>query len=116
MTGDGTTSNVLFCGGLLTQSERYLTENLHPRLLVEVCFLFSSPAILVNKLICILSRFTQGFEIAREKTLEFLDKFKVELKEEKIDRSLLTQVAQTSLRTKVCLFGLHCKASLSLSI
>lgn len=36
MTGDGTTSNVLFTGELLSQAERYLTEGLHPRVLVEV--------------------------------------------------------------------------------
>ena len=36
MTGDGTTSNVLFTGELLSQAERYITEGLHPRVLVEV--------------------------------------------------------------------------------
>jgi len=36
VTGDGTTSNVLFTGELLSQAERYLTEGLHPRILVEV--------------------------------------------------------------------------------
>jgi T-complex protein 1 subunit zeta len=36
ITGDGTTSNVLFTGELLKQCERYLSEGLHPRVLVEV--------------------------------------------------------------------------------
>jgi len=36
VTGDGTTSNVLFTGELMSQAERYLTEGLHPRILVEV--------------------------------------------------------------------------------
>ena len=36
VTGDGTTSNVLFTGELLSQAERYLSEGLHPRILVEV--------------------------------------------------------------------------------
>jgi len=76
MTGDGTTSNVLFTGALLQQAERYLQENLHPRVLVE------------------------GFEIARDKTLEFLDQFKTELKES-VSRELLVQLARTSLRTKL---------------
>ena len=36
VTGDGTTSNVLFTGELMGQAERYLAEGLHPRILVEV--------------------------------------------------------------------------------
>ena len=76
-TGDGTTSNVLFIGELLKQSERYLQEGLHARVLVE------------------------GFELARERTLQFLDKFKVETKDIDTDRERLLSVARTSLRTKV---------------
>lgn len=75
ITGDGTTSNVLFTGELLKQCERYLTEGLHPRVLVE------------------------GLEIAREKALEFLESFKTDAKEP--TRDLLVSVAKTSLRTKV---------------
>lgn len=36
MTGDGTTSNVLFTGELLAQAERYIQEGAHPRIIVEV--------------------------------------------------------------------------------
>jgi len=75
ITGDGTTSTVLFTGELLSQAQRYLAEGLHPRVLVD------------------------GFELAREKTLEFLKTFAVERAD--FDRELLLQVARTSLRTKV---------------
>lgn len=75
ITGDGTTSNVLFTGELLKQAELYLGEGLHPRVLVE------------------------GIEKAREETLLFLDQFKTPVLDADIDT--LTQVAQTSLRTKV---------------
>jgi len=74
ITGDGTTSNVLLIAELLKQSERYLQEGLHPRILSE------------------------GFELAKIKALSILDSFKVE---KKIDRELLLSVARTSLRTKV---------------
>lgn len=77
ITGDGTTSNVLFTGELLHQAQRYFSEGLHPRVLVE------------------------GFEIAREETLKFLDTFKTEIKAKIPDRELLTEVARTSLRTKL---------------
>lgn len=36
VTGDGTTSVVVFAGELLRQSERYVAEGLHPRVLVDV--------------------------------------------------------------------------------
>ena len=36
ITGDGTTSNVLFTGELLKQAERPLGEGLHPRVVVDV--------------------------------------------------------------------------------
>lgn len=75
MTGDGTTSTVLFVGELMHQAERYLAEGLHPR----VC--------------------SEGFELAREETLAFLERTKQELKT--IDRELLVQVARTALRTKL---------------
>jgi T-complex protein 1 subunit zeta len=51
--GDGTTSNVIFTGELLKQAERYLSEGLHPRVIVD------------------------GFEQAKEIALQFLDQFKV---------------------------------------
>ena len=52
VTGDGTTSAVLFTGELLRQAERYLAEGLHPRVL------------------------TEGLELAKEHTLEVLDSFR----------------------------------------
>mmetsp|Transcript_37396 Transcript_37396/g.48107 ORF Transcript_37396/g.48107 Transcript_37396/m.48107 type:complete len:539 (-) Transcript_37396:255-1871(-) len=76
VTGDGTTSVVLLCGELLKQAERYLAEGLHPRVV------------------------TEGFDLARDRVLSFLDGFKVEL-EGDAKRELLTNVARTSLRTKL---------------
>jgi T-complex protein 1 subunit zeta len=75
ISGDGTTSNVLLIGELLRQSERFLSEGVHPRVLVE------------------------GFELAKKKALEFLDQFKV--KKDTTDRELLLNVARTSLRSKL---------------
>jgi T-complex protein 1 subunit zeta len=78
VTGDGTTSNVLFTGELLKQAERYISEGLHPRVVVE------------------------GFELARDETLKYLDTFLIEQDAKQVyERDLLVQVAQTSLRTKV---------------
>jgi len=80
ITGDGTSSTVLFTGELLHQSQLSLYEGLHPRIMVE------------------------GIEMAREETLALLEKSKVAVEEEEcgdISRDLLYQVAQTSLRTKV---------------
>eukprot|EP00808_Paulinella_micropora_P020254 g6616.t1 len=77
MTGDGTTSNVLFTGELLKQAATYLSEGLHPRVMVE------------------------GFEAAREATIAHLEEFKQKLEERDITRDLLSQVARTSLRTKL---------------
>jgi len=79
ITGDGTTSNVLFTGELLKQAERYTSEGLHPRILVD------------------------GIEKGREHVLAMLDSFKTEVKDplSPSQRDLLLQVARTSLRTKV---------------
>ncbi|VIO92536.1 T-complex protein 1, zeta subunit, putative [Brugia malayi] len=74
VTGDGTTSTVLFIGELLKQADLYVSEGVHPRLI------------------------TEGFEYANKKTLEFLETFK---QTPKVDRELLSEVAQTSLRTKL---------------
>ena len=76
-TGDGTTSNVLFTGELLAQAERYITEGLHPRVIVD------------------------GFELAREETLRFLESYKTPLSDEQLDRALMVEVARTALRTKL---------------
>ncbi|KDO23920.1 T-complex protein 1 subunit zeta [Saprolegnia parasitica CBS 223.65] len=77
ITGDGTTSTVLFTGELLKQAERFLSDGLHPRVLAE------------------------GFELAREEALRVLDHIKVEKKDILQDRELLASVARTSLRTKL---------------
>jgi T-complex protein 1 subunit zeta len=73
ITGDGTTSNVLIIGELLKQADLYISEGVHPRLVAE------------------------GFEMAKNKSLEVLDGMKVE---SKMDRDTLINVARTSLRTK----------------
>ena len=77
VTGDGTTSTVLLCGELLKQAERYASEGLHPRVI------------------------TDGFDKARDSAVEFLDTFKIKKDQPEKDRELLTQVANTSLRTKL---------------
>jgi T-complex protein 1 subunit zeta len=74
ITGDGTTSNVLLIAELLKQSERYISEGLHPRII------------------------TEGFEVAKKLSLEFLETFKLY---KHIDRPLLIDVCRSSLRTKL---------------
>ncbi|KAI8467425.1 MAG: chaperonin complex component [Monoraphidium minutum] len=75
VTGDGTSSIVLLIGELMRQSERYLSEGSHPRVLVE------------------------GFDVAKKALLEFLDNFKETV--DPSDREVLRMVARTSLRTKL---------------
>ena len=79
VTGDGTTSTVLMCGELLRQSDRHVSEGLHPRILVE------------------------GLEQARDAALKFLDTLKVnhDAAEMVQNRDLLVNIAKTSLSTKV---------------
>ncbi|PSR88705.1 T-complex protein 1 [Coniella lustricola] len=72
--GDGTTSVVLLVGELLKQADRYISEGLHPRII------------------------TDGFEIAKNEALKFLDSFKLA---KEVDRELLLNVARTSLATKL---------------
>jgi len=74
VTGDGTTTTVLMCGEFLRQAERYTSEGLHPRII------------------------TDGYDIARDAAIKFLDEFKVAAK---YDRELLTSIASTSLKTKL---------------
>ncbi|ODQ80211.1 hypothetical protein BABINDRAFT_161181 [Babjeviella inositovora NRRL Y-12698] len=74
ITGDGTTTVVLLVGELLKQAERFISEGVHPRVI------------------------TDGFEIAREAALEYLNNFK---QQPTLDRELLLAVARTSLSTKV---------------
>lgn len=78
ITGDGTTSVVCLVGELLKQAYRYVQEGVHPRII------------------------TDGFDIARKETLNFLNEYKVARDEEKkVDREFLLQVARSSLATKV---------------
>jgi len=95
VTGDGTTSVVLLAGELMRQAERYVHEGLHPRILVE------------------------GMELARDETIKFLDEAKIPMsdfvgatksdekesdlvaKNSDLDRTLLRNVAFSSLRTKL---------------
>ena len=73
--GDGSSSNVLFIGELFVQSFRYVQEGIH------------------------VSHLVDGIELAKKKSLEFLDTCKY--KPEKIDREFLLNVARTALRTKL---------------
>jgi len=75
ITGDGTTSIVLLIGELLKQSERFLQEGLHPRMIAD------------------------GIELAKVRALKFLDEFKI--KKDTSERELLVNVARTSLKTKL---------------
>mmetsp|Transcript_22664 Transcript_22664/g.31978 ORF Transcript_22664/g.31978 Transcript_22664/m.31978 type:complete len:563 (-) Transcript_22664:108-1796(-) len=85
VTGDGTTSTVLLCGELLRQAERYTSEGLHPRII------------------------TDGYDIARDAALKYLDEFKLsfdgsstsELRNPIQDREFLRCIASTSLKTKL---------------
>ena len=74
IVGDGTTSNVLFIGELMRQAENIIGEGVHPRHVVD------------------------GFELAKQETLKFLDTFKVQ---KEMTRDLLIEVARTSLNTKI---------------
>ncbi|ODV68228.1 T-complex protein 1 zeta subunit [Hyphopichia burtonii NRRL Y-1933] len=75
ITGDGTTTVILLVGELLKQAERFIDEGVHPRVIVD------------------------GFDIARDEALNYLNQFKT--KPEKFDREFLLQVARSSLSTKV---------------
>jgi len=75
IVGDGTTSNVLFIGELMKQSERFISEGIHPSHIVD------------------------GIEIARKKACEYLTKCRYT--PEKIDREFLLNIARTSLRSKL---------------
>lgn len=77
LQGDGTTSTVLFTGELLKYADRFIGDGVHPRILVD------------------------GFDIAKERVVKFLDTFKVERLEAYEDRELLLNVAKTSLRSKL---------------
>jgi len=112
ITGDGTTSNVLFTGELLYQARLHIAEGLHPRFLIEVCVcscmcvcmhVFVIVAHIMCVRVCVHVCYLQGMEKARDETLKYLNEFKTELKDPVNNRDMLISVAQTSLRTKVCL-------------
>lgn len=77
ITGDGTTTSVIFIGELMKLAEASLADGLHPRLIAE------------------------GFDIARTEVLKFLDSFKTHLEDPLSNRELLVCVARTALRTKI---------------
>lgn len=67
----------MLCGELLRQSDKYASEGLHPRVLVD------------------------GLEIARDAVVAFLDNFKIAIEDPLTDRDLLESMARTSLKTKL---------------
>lgn len=75
ITGDGTTTVILLVGELLKQADRFISEGVHPRVIVD------------------------GFDVARDETLKFLNDFKQV--PDSFDREFLLQVARSSLSTKV---------------
>ena len=77
VTGDGTTSSVLFTGELLKYAERFISEGVHPRIIAD------------------------GFDLAQARALAFLEKFAVRKPGAWKDRELLTSVSGCSLRTKL---------------
>lgn len=77
ITGDGTTSVVLLISELLKQSELFISEGLHPRIVAE------------------------GFDMAREKCLEVLNDCKIDVAADMPERDILLSVAGTALRTKL---------------
>jgi len=78
ITGDGTTSTVLLIGEMLSLALRYLDEGMHPTAIVE------------------------GFEIAKNESFKFLDKYVEEMKQKiKLDRETLVSLSRTALRTKL---------------
>lgn len=74
-TGDGTTSTVVLIGELMKQAERFLSEGVHPRILVE------------------------GYDASKKAVLEFLEQYKETI--DTTDREMLRCVARTALRTKL---------------
>jgi len=78
VTGDGTTSTVLLVGALLQEAFRHVQEGLHPRLI------------------------TTGYDLARDACLDLLrDKLAQKIEDPIKETNLLTQIATTSLGTKL---------------
>jgi T-complex protein 1 subunit zeta len=78
ITGDGTTTIVLFIGEMLSQATRYLAEGTHPAVLIE------------------------GLYLAKTEARKFLDQYRKEMQQKiNLDRETLVSVARTSLKTKL---------------
>jgi len=75
ITGDGTTSAIILIGEIMSQSERYLVEGLHPRSIID------------------------GIELGRDRVLKFLDEFKI--KPNLDDFEFLCNVVKTTISTKI---------------
>ncbi|KAK7604812.1 hypothetical protein V9T40_005998 [Parthenolecanium corni] len=73
-TGDGTTSTVLIIGEILKQSDIFIAEGLHPRVV------------------------TEGLNEAKKKALELLENMKIPFN---MEREKLIEISNTSLKTKV---------------
>lgn len=73
-TGDGTTSTVLLIGELHKQADVFISEGLHPRIV------------------------TEGFNLAKSKALEVLEKMKAPIEPTK---EALLDIARTALKTKI---------------
>lgn len=76
VAGDGSTSTVLVIGELMRQCELYIQEGAHPRVIAE------------------------GFHLAREEALKFLEKSTIPIPASELTE-YLTNVARTSLCTKI---------------
>jgi len=79
ITGDGTTTCIILIGELLRQARRWLSEDVHPRVLAD------------------------GFELARRRTVAFLDDYKIPLPSGDTEalRKVYRDVAFSSVCTKV---------------
>lgn len=75
ITGDGTSTVVLLVGELLKQSQRFIEEGIHPRIIVD------------------------GLEVAKRQSLQYLDQYKQPKPD--FDREFLLQIAKSSLSTKI---------------
>eukprot|EP00768_Dysnectes_brevis_P008909 gnl/Dysnectes_brevis/844_a931_4046.p1 GENE.gnl/Dysnectes_brevis/844_a931_4046~~gnl/Dysnectes_brevis/844_a931_4046.p1 ORF type:complete len:550 (+),score=182.35 gnl/Dysnectes_brevis/844_a931_4046:38-1651(+) len=74
ITGDGTTATILLIGELMRQARRWLSEDVHPRIIVD------------------------GFSVARDETIEYLEK---QYAIERVDQVTKLAVAKSVLGTKV---------------
>lgn len=73
--GDGTTSSVVFAGALLEKAEELVNKDVHPSVIVD------------------------GYTAAAERALELLDKIGIKI--DVNDRNVLTNIARTSMYSKL---------------